>query len=145
MRKNCLLLILFILPLVARAERYKLQSMTCRGNNSVILELDPENNTVVSKLGFFTKTFGTTKDINTFITPFGRTVSRLILSKEGQSNVFLYDIYLYGELKLDETQTLKGVIGKTVHTVIWPTFMAPVPVPVGFVPTTGLTCKTQVN
>ena len=143
--KTKVLVILFLLPILVKAERYELESMNCKGQNSVELMLLEDSNTIQSKLGFFTKSFGTTKELNTYITPFGKTVSRLILSKEGQSNQFLYDIYLYGELKEDVTQKLNGLIGKTVHTVIWPTFLSPVPVPIGFIPTTTLDCEIQVK
>lgn len=138
--KHLLVLLSFCFSISAFAlEQQELVQLSCTGANGLTLDLTSESNQVFTELRGFKKTYQSDRvvRIHNFT---GQDVARIILSRLNAPNVFEYDIYLERKPTKGEFETLKGVIGHSVYTVVFPPFLAPVPMPVGFVPSTAVSC-----
>lgn len=129
-----------LLGSTAFAEKQDLVSLKCLGANGLLLSVKGNSNTVTTELGLFEQKFETNKEV-TIHRKDKAAITRLTIGLEKEADSLVYDIYLASVPKKGKTEKLLGVIGNTVHkVVIFPTYLTPVPVPVGFWPITTLSC-----
>lgn len=125
----------------AQAEKQELISLKCQGANGLLLSVKSNSNTVSTELGLFEQKFETNKEV-TIYRKDKAAITRLAIGLEKDAKSLVYDIYLASVPQKGKTEKLLGVIGNAIHkVVIFPTYLTPVPVPVGFWPITTLSCS----
>lgn len=137
--KNAIAIILLFCSLSALADQQSLVALSCSGSNGLRLKLDSSSDIVETKLGIFTKNFETNRTVFLYESN-GKSVARVALGLVNASNAYVYDIYLAGHPTKGQNNTMKGVIGHTVYNVVFAPGGGPVPLPIGFVPSTSLNC-----
>lgn len=121
----------------AFADRQELVLLSCVGTNGLVLEFEAGSKLVSTKLGLFSKTFETNGTV--FISDDAK-MTRIALGLVGAPHAYVYDIYLANAPVRKHQQTLNGVIGHSVYGLVVAPGGGPVPFPLGFVPSTDLTC-----
>lgn len=125
----------------AHAEKQELVSLKCLGANGLQLSVRSNSKVVKTELGIFEQDFETTKEISVYRKD-KLAITRLAIGLKDDSKSYVYDIYLAEVPTKGKTQKLLGVIGSSVHSlIVFPALAAPVTVPVGFWPTTTLSCN----
>lgn len=137
--KTILSVLLLTLSTKAFALQHQLVALTCTGANGLQLSVRSDSNNVRTEWGTLVKDFETNRVVSIYNQK-DFSLTRVVLGLKGKPNVYAYDIYLSKTPVRGQKTTLKGVIGKTVNTIVFPKLGSAVPVPVGFVTSTSLNC-----
>lgn len=116
----------------------KVEKLSCRAANGVMLE-SVENSPYVE-----TKWLGFTATYQLLDQPIisGANYVRIPLGLKDKPTTNLYDIFLWGKPEAGQAATLDGVIGQTYYGAVFPPFVeSPETLPVAFRPISAIRCE----
>lgn len=124
-------------PAPPEAPLAKVEKLSCRAANGVVLESVESSPYVESSWFGFRATFQLQdKPISN-----GQNYVRITLGKKDAPTTFLYDLFLWGKPEAGRVSTLDGVIGQTLYGAVLPPFVeSPETLPVAFRPISAIRC-----